>query len=57
MTPSMRVALADLKLDELTVLYPGDQRYPLDRQITVVPLAHLATDPAVVTPMTRGRRS
>jgi hypothetical protein len=39
------------------VLHPGDQRYPLDRHITVVPLAHLAADPRVITPTMRGRRS
>ena len=47
-TPSMRIALADLRLDHLTVLYPGDQRYSLDRRITVVPLAALANDPGGV---------
>ncbi len=55
-TPSMRIALADLQLHHLTVLYPGDQRYPLDPYITVVPLADLASDPGVITPTTRGRR-
>jgi hypothetical protein len=33
-----------------------DQRYPLDPHITVVPLAHLAADPGVITPTTRGRQ-
>ena len=55
-TPSMRIALADLRLHHLTVLYPGDQRYTLDRHVTVVPLAHLASDPGAITPTTRGRR-
>jgi predicted AAA+ superfamily ATPase len=55
-TPSMRIALADLQLHHLTVLYPGDQRYPLDPHITVVPLADLASDPGVITPSARGRR-
>jgi predicted AAA+ superfamily ATPase len=55
-TPSMRIALADLRLHHLTVLYPGEQRYTLHRHITVVPLAHLASDPGVITPTTRGRR-
>src|SRR5438132_2668795 len=32
LTASMRIALSDLKLEHLTVLYPGDQRYPLDRR-------------------------
>lgn len=38
LTPSMRVALADLKLDKLFVLYPGDRRYPLAPRVEVVPL-------------------
>jgi hypothetical protein len=33
-----------------------DQRYPLDRHISVVLLAHLAADPGAVTPTTRGPR-
>ena len=41
LTPSMRIALADLKLDELHVVYPGDKRYPLAQNIEVVPLAEL----------------
>ncbi|MBI3823035.1 MAG: ATP-binding protein [Planctomycetes bacterium] len=41
LTPSMRVALADLKLDRLIVVYPGDQRYSLDKRVDVMPLAHL----------------
>jgi predicted AAA+ superfamily ATPase len=39
LTPSMRTALTDLKLDELHVVYPGAQRYPLAEKVTVVPLA------------------
>ena len=38
MTPSMRVALADLKLDHLYVLYPGDKKYALGKKVEVVPL-------------------
>jgi predicted AAA+ superfamily ATPase len=34
-TKSMRIALQDLKLDQLIVVYPGDQHYPLDSKITV----------------------
>ncbi len=41
LTPSMRIALADLKLDELRVVYPGKKRYPLAKQVEVVPLAEL----------------
>ncbi len=41
LTPSMRIALADLKLDELRVVYPGAKRYPLAKKVEVVPLAQL----------------
>jgi uncharacterized protein len=39
LTPSMRIALADLKLDELRVVYPGEKRYLLADRVEVVPLA------------------
>lgn len=39
LTASMRIALADLKLDELNVVYPGEKRYSLAKRIEVVPLA------------------
>jgi predicted AAA+ superfamily ATPase len=42
LTPSMRIAIADLRLDRLTVLYPGATRYDLAPRVTVVPLAALA---------------
>jgi predicted AAA+ superfamily ATPase len=41
LTASMRIALADLKLDELNVVYPGEKRYSLAKKIEVVPLAEL----------------
>jgi hypothetical protein len=41
-TPSMRIALTDLGLEQLIVLYPGSHTYKLDRQVHVVPLDHLA---------------
>jgi hypothetical protein len=41
-TPSMRIALADLALDQLIVLYPGSRVYDLDRRVHVLPLSHLA---------------
>lgn len=40
-TRSMRVALADLRLDHLWVLYPGAETYPLDDRITVLPAARI----------------
>lgn len=41
LTPSMRIALQDLKLDRLYVVYPGNRRYALTPQVEVVPLAAL----------------
>jgi predicted AAA+ superfamily ATPase len=38
LTPSMRIALADLKLDRLYVLYPGNKAYTLGKKVEVVPL-------------------
>jgi len=43
MTASMRVALQDLRLDELRVIYPGSKSYQLADAVTVHPLASLAT--------------
>lgn len=43
LTPSMRVALDDLKLAHLTVLYPGARRYGLADRVTVVPAVELAS--------------
>ena len=37
-TRSMGMAIRDLHLDHLWVLYPGNQEYPLDERITVVPV-------------------
>lgn len=42
LTPSMRVALEDLQLDQLIVFYPGTRPYPLAERVTVLPLTHLA---------------
>ncbi len=39
LTPSMRIALADLRLDRLYVLYPGERRYDLTDRVTVLPAA------------------
>jgi predicted AAA+ superfamily ATPase len=58
LTPSMRIALTDLRLEHLTVLYPGNLRYDLDRRVTVVPLAQLARGKIdmVATGRTRRKR-
>jgi uncharacterized protein len=39
LTPSMRTALADLSLDHLYVVYPGDKAYSLAKKVEVMPLA------------------
>ncbi len=37
LTPSMRIAVADLKLDRLLVVYPGKSRYALSDRIMALP--------------------
>ena len=39
LTKSMRTALNDLQLDHLWIVYPGEHRYPVEANATVVPLA------------------
>lgn len=54
LTPSMRIALEDLRLDHLTVLYPGTQAYDLADRVTVQPATALAAgDPRVLIPRAR----
>jgi len=43
LTPSMRIAQADLELAKLVVIYPGTQRYALAHRVTVMPARDLAT--------------
>jgi predicted AAA+ superfamily ATPase len=38
-TPSMRIAQSDLRLDSLYVVYPGARRYALGKNIEAVPLS------------------
>jgi hypothetical protein len=42
LTPSMRIALHDLHLDQLIVIYPGNKSYPLAAIVEVVPAATVA---------------
>ena len=37
MMPSMRIALEDLALDRIAVIYPGDRRYELHKKVSVIP--------------------
>ena len=57
-TPSMRIALDDLRLDHLTVLYPGTRPYEIGTRASVVPMEALASgDARAIVPLTRSRRS
>ncbi len=40
-TASMRIALSDLRLDKLYVVYPGAQSYKLAKNVEVVPLSEM----------------
>jgi len=42
LTPSIRIALNDLKLKHVFVIYPGIQRFPLTSQVEAVPLQALS---------------
>ena len=42
-TRSMRVALQDLGLDHLWIVYPGDEEYALDDRISVLPVTEIGT--------------
>lgn len=41
MTPSMRIALEDLKLERIAVIYPGEKRYSLDKKVEVMPFSEI----------------
>jgi hypothetical protein len=38
----MRIALEDLNLDHMFVVYPGKTAYPLGEKINVLPLSSIA---------------
>ncbi len=44
LTPSMRIAMSDLKLERLIVVYPGERRYSLSKNILAVPLRYIAKE-------------
>jgi uncharacterized protein len=59
LTASMRGSLDELKLESLTVIYPGDQSYPLAETIQVIPLPRLidgSEDPWKILAPTKVRR-
>jgi predicted AAA+ superfamily ATPase len=41
MTPSMRIALENLKLERIAVIYPGSKRYELHKKVSVVPFGQV----------------
>jgi predicted AAA+ superfamily ATPase len=41
LTPSMRIALADLRLERISVVFPGRVRYSLADRVNAVPLEDL----------------
>jgi len=48
LTPSIRIAIEDLKLHRLIIIYPGPRQFPLSDQVEAVPLCTLArNDPFV----------
>lgn len=49
LTPSMRIAMHDLKLDRLFVVYPGERRYQLADRIEAIPLDELALNAHLIT--------
>lgn len=42
LTPSMKIALEDLKLERIAVIYPGERRYSLHERVEVVPFEAIA---------------
>lgn len=44
MTRAMHIALDDLKLDSLDIVYPGEDTYPLAAKVRAVALRHLTRD-------------
>jgi len=42
LTPSMRIALEDLRLDQLNVVYPGGQSYELAPKVKALPFVEVA---------------
>ncbi len=51
----MYVALENLALDHLAVIYPGERIYPLAERVTVLPLTTLAQEGKVMR-LLRGKR-
>ena len=50
LTPSMHIAMEDLRLERIAVIYPGLKRYPLADRIEAVPLFSLAEGAQAIFP-------
>jgi len=46
LTTSMQIALEDLQLNHLAVIYPGERLYPLSEKVSAVPLSSLGMESA-----------
>lgn len=53
LTRSMRIALEDLALDRLLVIYPGTKSYPLSDRVMAAPIQKIAVDYASFSPICR----
>jgi predicted AAA+ superfamily ATPase len=53
LTRSIRIALDDLKLEQIIVVYPGQKSYALDAQVNVVPLRLLGSEQDAVAQFCR----
>jgi hypothetical protein len=42
LTPSIEIALEDLKLERVAIVYPGTKRYSVSERVEVVPVTVLA---------------
>jgi len=56
LTPSIRIAMEDLRLEQVIVLYPGATRYAIADRVAAVPLATVADHAAELFPRVRGMR-
>ena len=45
LTPSMKIAMRELKLHRLSVLYPGERSYPLADRIQVISAQKYLSEP------------
>jgi len=41
-TKSMRIAINDLNLEHLWIVYPGTDAYPVEKKISVCPISNIA---------------